>query len=64
MNTNRNQELLAIAKEWAIDQIDAWISDYHAWDYLVGEELTEEDYEWIQDNVKFNISVEEIKDVK
>lgn len=56
------ERLLKIAKEWAHDQIDNWINEYEAWDDLIEDEtLSEEELEWIQDNVKFNINVEEIK---
>lgn len=57
--------LLLIAQDWAYNQIDNWIGEYGSWDYIVEcEELAEEDLEWIQENTKFIINVEEIKNVE
>lgn len=60
MNIDRKQELLSIAEDWASNCIDNWLNESGAWDHLVEDELTEEELYWIQDNVKFNVNVEEI----
>lgn len=61
MTSKTKEDLLAIAQEWADDLISVWISEYGAWDYTVEcEEMTDDDLDWIQNNVKFNINVEEV----
>ena len=55
------KELLSIAHCWVDSQIDSWVQEYEAWDMVVEDEgLTEDELEWIQENVKFTIKCEEM----
>ncbi len=57
----RKEDLLEIANNWANEQISSWLCEYGSWDDRIEDEtLSDDELEWIQDNVKFNISVEEI----
>lgn len=56
--------LLSVAQVWAEETLDAWFREFDAWDNLFGAEdsngfITGESLEWIQENVKFTIKVEE-----
>lgn len=55
MNHQRREELLEIAAGWALQQVDNWIGEYEAWDDLIGDDLTEEEWEYIYQNVSFEI---------
>lgn len=63
MTSKTKEELLSIAEEWANDQLEIWIGEYGAWDHLLEDpdtEFSDDDLDWIQNNVKFNINVEEV----
>lgn len=55
MNHQRIEELLEIASGWAHQQVDNWIGEYEAWDDLISDDLTEEEWEYIYQNVSFEI---------
>ena len=55
------KRLLEVAAQWARDTVDDWICEYLAWDNLIEDgTLTDEEYDWIRENVKFSISAENI----
>lgn len=55
MNHQRREELLEIATGWAHEQVDNWIAEYEAWDHMIGDDFTEEEWEYIYQNVSFEI---------
>jgi hypothetical protein len=52
------EELLSIAETVAGEIISDWIHDWGSWDCIAeDEQLTDEEYEWIQENIKVNVEV-------
>lgn len=59
--------LLSVAQAWANESLGDWIGEIGAWDDKIVEDPTDEDdgnitlesWEWIRNNVKFTITVEE-----
>lgn len=51
--------LKRIAEVWLQNTIESWFYEYGSWDAVVEDnDLTEEDVEWIQNNIKFNFEAE------
>ena len=49
------EQLKSIAEQWLQNTIENWFYEYDSWDYIVeDQELTDEELEWIQNNIKFN----------
>lgn len=50
------EELVDIAQAVAEAIMEDWFHDYGSWDCVMGdEELTEEEYDFIQDNIRVNV---------
>ncbi len=50
-------KLLAIANEWAYENISCWLYEYGAWDNLIEDgTLTPEELDFIQDHYAYNIN--------
>lgn len=61
--SNTEQTLTNIAEEWLQQQIESWFSVYGSWDMLIDEyDITTEDYDWIQNNVKYEFTAIKIGD--
>lgn len=51
--------LKRIAEVWLQNTIESWFYEYGSWDVIVEDNnLTEEDVEWIRNNIKFNFEAE------
>ena len=60
MNDQHKEDLKAVAAEWASTTVYNWVGAWEAWDNLIEDgDLSEDDWEYIRDNFKFNIIVEE-----
>ena len=55
INIDRCKELLEC---WAEETLDSWKHEYSAWDmFLEDHEVTDEEWEFMKDNLKINVSV-------
>lgn len=53
------EQLKSIAEQWLQNTIESWFYEYGSWDYIVkDQELTDEELEWIQANIKFKFEAE------
>lgn len=49
----RKNILEDLAQRWATELVEMSKDELGCWDHLVGEELLEEEWEWIKDNIAF-----------
>lgn len=51
----RKNILEELAQKWATELVEISKDEFGYWDHLIDEELLEEEWEWIQNNIAFYI---------
>lgn len=58
-----SQKLKEVFEAWIHDQIHSWKDDYQAWDCYIGDEISEEEFEYICKNlVVDSINIRDVKE--